>query len=137
MSKQKKIVAVVDDDPEMRAAMARLLSSFGYSAETFDSAETFLICASTSKAICLVVDIELGDISGVELAHKLAARFKFLSVPKTPSTVLARQQGQRAQSRTVSAETASLSPAKGLGAAQAILATLAFSSSIKTRLFSE
>jgi hypothetical protein len=42
-----------------------------------------------------------------------------------------------AQSRTVSAETASLSPAKGLGAAQAILATLAFSSSIKTRLFSE
>jgi FixJ family two-component response regulator len=78
MSKQKKIVAVVDDDPEMRAAMARLLSSFGYSAETFDSAETFLICASTSKAVCLVVDIELGNISGVELAHKLAADgFKF------------------------------------------------------------
>jgi FixJ family two-component response regulator len=69
----QKVVAVVDDDPEMRAAMATLLSSYGYRAETFDSAETFLICASTSKATCLVVDIQLGDISGVELAHQLAA----------------------------------------------------------------
>jgi len=73
MSNQVKIVAVVDDDPEMRAAMASLLSSFGYGAETFDSAETFLICASTCKAVCLIVEIELGDISGVELAHQLAA----------------------------------------------------------------
>jgi FixJ family two-component response regulator len=73
MSNQDKIVAVVDDDPEMRAAMASLLSASGYCAETFDSAETFLTCASTSKAICLVVDIQLGDISGVELAHQLAA----------------------------------------------------------------
>ena len=69
----QKIVAVVDDDPEMRAAMASLLSSYGYRAETFDSAETFLTCASTSKATCLVVDIQLGDISGVELANQLVA----------------------------------------------------------------
>src|SRR5262245_8500908 len=67
----QKVVAVVDDDPEMRAAMATLLSSYGYRAETFDSAETFLTCASTSKATCLVVDIQLGDVSGVELAHQL------------------------------------------------------------------
>ena len=73
MPMQKTIVAVVDDDPEMRSAMVSLLSGFGYSVETFDSAETFLICASTSKAMCLVVDIRLGDISGVELAHQLAA----------------------------------------------------------------
>jgi len=73
MTNGQKIVGVVDDDPEMRAAMASLLSSYGYRAETFDSAETFLTCASTSKATCLVVDIQLGDISGVELAHQLAA----------------------------------------------------------------
>jgi FixJ family two-component response regulator len=73
MTNGQKIVAVVDDDPEMRAAMATLLSSYGYCAETFDSAETFLTCASTSKATCLVVDIQLGDISGVELAHQLVA----------------------------------------------------------------
>ena len=73
MTNGQKIVAVVDDDPEMRAAMATLLSSYGYRAETFDSAETFLTCASTSNATCLVVDIQLGDISGVELAHQLTA----------------------------------------------------------------
>jgi FixJ family two-component response regulator len=66
-------VAVIDDDPEMRSAMASLLTAHGYRPETFDSAETFLTCASTSKATCLVVDIQLGDISGVELAHQLAA----------------------------------------------------------------
>ena len=73
MPDSHKIIAVVDDDPEMRAAMASLLSAYGYGAETFDSAETFLTCASTSRATCLVVDIQLGDISGVELAHQLAA----------------------------------------------------------------
>ncbi len=73
MSNEEKIVAVVDDDPEMRAAMVRILSALGYSAKTFDSAESFLVCASTSNANCLVVDIQLGDISGVELAHQLAA----------------------------------------------------------------
>jgi FixJ family two-component response regulator len=73
MPDSHKVIAVVDDDPEMRAAMASLLSAYGYGAETFDSAETFLTCASTSKATCLVVDIQLGDISGVELAHQLAA----------------------------------------------------------------
>jgi FixJ family two-component response regulator len=56
------------------AALASLLSAAGYCPETFDSAETFLTCALTSKATCLVVDIELGgDISGVELAHRLIA----------------------------------------------------------------
>ena len=78
MSNKEKIVAVVDDDPEMRAAMVRILSALGYSAKTFDSAESFLVCARTSNANCLVVDIQLGDISGVELAHQLAADgFKF------------------------------------------------------------
>ncbi|MGB8057415.1 MAG: response regulator [Pseudolabrys sp.] len=73
MTDSHKIIAVVDDDPEMRAAMASLLSAYGYGAETFDSAETFLTCASTSEATCLVVDIQLGDISGVELANQLVA----------------------------------------------------------------
>src|SRR5262245_34951205 len=73
MAHRETTIAVIDDDPEMRAAMASLLSAHGYCPETFDSAETFLTCASTSKATCLVVDIQLGDISGVELAHQLMA----------------------------------------------------------------
>ena len=78
MSNEKTIVGIVDDEPEIRIAMVRLVSAFGYGAETFDSAETFLVCASTSKATCLLVDIQLGDISGIELAHQLATDgFKF------------------------------------------------------------
>lgn len=78
MANSKEIVAVVDDDPEMRAAMVTLISAFGYGAHTFDSAETFLACASTCRASCLLVDIQLGDLSGVELARQLAADgFKF------------------------------------------------------------
>jgi FixJ family two-component response regulator len=73
MSHQQKTVAVVDDDPEMRCALATLLDAVGYRAETYDSAETFLVSASSCKACCLVIDINLGDITGVELAHQLSA----------------------------------------------------------------
>ena len=73
MSDSQKTVAIVDDDPEMRSSLATLLSAVGYRAETYDSAETFLICASSCKARCLVIDINLGDITGVELAQQLLA----------------------------------------------------------------
>lgn len=69
MSNLQKIIAVIDDDPEMRASIASLLSAYEYTVNTFDSAETFLACASTCRAICLLVDIQLGGISGVELAR--------------------------------------------------------------------
>ena len=73
MSESLKTVAVVDDDPEMRSSLACLLGAVGYRAETYDSAETFLVCASSCKACCLIIDINLGDITGVELAYQLLA----------------------------------------------------------------
>jgi FixJ family two-component response regulator len=78
MSNPQNIIAVVDDDPEMRGSLEALLSAHGYDVETFDSAETFIARASTCRAFCLIVDIHLGDITGVELARQLAADgFKF------------------------------------------------------------
>jgi FixJ family two-component response regulator len=78
MSNLRNIIAVVDDDPEIRLSLERLLSAYGYDVEIFDSGETFLGRAPTCRAFCLVVDIHLGDITGVELAHRLAADgFKF------------------------------------------------------------
>jgi FixJ family two-component response regulator len=68
---QKKIVGIVDDDRGVRKALSRILSAFGYTTYAFDSAEAFLEIAATSKADCLVVDIQLGDISGVELVRQL------------------------------------------------------------------
>jgi FixJ family two-component response regulator len=71
-------IAVVDDDPGVRKSLARLLSAFGYRVESFASAEEFLSAAPTSKATCLVVDFNLGDVSGLELARGLsAAGFEF------------------------------------------------------------
>jgi FixJ family two-component response regulator len=68
---QKTIVGIVDDDPEVRKAVRRMLSAFGYISYVFDSADAFLRTAATSKANCLVVDIQLGDISGVEMGRQL------------------------------------------------------------------
>jgi FixJ family two-component response regulator len=67
------VVAVVDDDPAMRRAMARLLSVLGYSTELFASGKAFLDAAPSSEAACLVVDIQLSDISGLELGRQLIA----------------------------------------------------------------
>jgi FixJ family two-component response regulator len=72
MSNRKKIVAIIDDDAGMRESAATLLLAFGYETETFDSAAAFLSAAATSGAACLVVDIHLGDITGLELARQLA-----------------------------------------------------------------
>jgi FixJ family two-component response regulator len=72
-STEQKIVAIVDDDAGMRDATASLLSALGYGTETFESAEAFIAAAATSRANCLVTDVQLGDISGVELVHQLAA----------------------------------------------------------------
>jgi FixJ family two-component response regulator len=74
MSQRKTIVAVVDDNAEMRSSLKSILSAFGYVIYTYESAEAFLEAASASKAECLVIDVQLGDISGVELARELQAR---------------------------------------------------------------
>jgi len=78
MARQKNVVAVIDDDEMIRDSLEGLLSVAGYRAELFASAEHFIRDVLKSEACCLLVDIQLGDISGVELARQLAATgFKF------------------------------------------------------------
>ncbi len=86
MAVQRTIVAVVDDNLLIRKAMSTLLSALGYCTELFASGEAFLDAATRSKASCLIVDIQLGDISGVELGRQLAATgFKFPIIFMTAS----------------------------------------------------
>ncbi len=86
MAKGEQTIAVVDDDPSVRKALARLLSVFGYRVELFASAEEFLDAAPTSRAMCLLVDIKLGATSGLDLARKLSAEgFEFPIVFMTGS----------------------------------------------------
>ena len=67
----QKIVAIIEDDRSILRATSVLLSAFGFGTEMFESAEAFLKVAASSKAACLVVDIDLGTMTGIEMAHQL------------------------------------------------------------------
>ncbi|MGB9368379.1 MAG: response regulator [Xanthobacteraceae bacterium] len=64
-------IAVIDDSEIMRDAMVHLLCSASYSVESYASATEFLTAVDLSQASCLVVDVELGDITGIELVREL------------------------------------------------------------------
>ena len=86
MAMREHTIAVVDDDPRVCKALARLLTVLGYRVELFDSAEEFLKAAAASRAACLIVDVQLGGVSGLELARRLsAAGFEFPIVFMTGS----------------------------------------------------
>ncbi len=64
-------VALIDDDALLRDALGRLLEMTGMSVNQYDSGEEFLASDSSSKADCAVIDIQLGDLSGIEVAWQL------------------------------------------------------------------
>lgn len=66
-------VAVVDDDEELCRSFGRLLRASGFQAITHFSAEAFLADAEHPPFDCLVLDIELGGMSGIDLAKRLVA----------------------------------------------------------------
>ena len=66
-----KVVAVIDGDLGVRGAISRLLWPLGYDTELYASAKEFLDVAMTTKAICLIVDIEPGESGGIEFAQRL------------------------------------------------------------------
>lgn len=66
-------VVVVEDDDGMRKALDRLLRAAGYQPLLFSSAEAFLGTATAHLAACLVLDIRLPGLSGLELHRRLAA----------------------------------------------------------------
>lgn len=73
MPEQSFTVYVVDDDESVRRALKRLLRSMGYHALTFKSAEDFLEATSGGYEGCLVLDIRLPGMTGLELQEKLAS----------------------------------------------------------------
>jgi len=66
-------VAVVDDDENICRSFGRLLRAAGFQPVTYDSAESFLADRKHPQFGCLVLDIQLGAMSGIELAEQLAA----------------------------------------------------------------
>jgi len=67
------LVFVVDDDASMLRSAARLLRQLGYASLLFPSAEAFANHDDFNRAVCVLLDINLGDVSGIELRHRLKA----------------------------------------------------------------
>ena len=69
----RNLVLVVDDDASILKSVARLLRQFGYASLLFPSAEAFENRGDFDKAVCILLDIHLGEVSGIELRHRLKA----------------------------------------------------------------
>ena len=67
------MVAVIEDDESYRAAVRRLLKSEGFSVESFASAEEFLSSGRQHETRCLITDIRMPGMSGLDLQAKLNA----------------------------------------------------------------
>ena len=68
---ERNLVFVVDGDAMMLKSVARLLRQLGYDSVLFPSAEAFENHSDFDRAICVVLDINLGDVSGIDLRQRL------------------------------------------------------------------
>ena len=68
------LISVVDDDTSMRTSTRRLLASFGFMAEVFASAGEFLDSHRGADTACLILDVRLPDMNGLELQRHLTER---------------------------------------------------------------
>jgi len=68
------MIAIVDDDDVVREAMKSLMRSLGYNASTFGSADEFLKSEQVSNTSCLVTDLQMPGLSGIDLQDWLIAR---------------------------------------------------------------
>jgi len=66
-------VAVVDDDPSVRAALARRLRADGLTVRAFSSAQEYLTACAERAPSCLILDVYLGGMSGLQLRDHLSA----------------------------------------------------------------
>jgi FixJ family two-component response regulator len=67
----RNLVLVVDADASLLKSLARLLRHLGYGSLLFPSAEAFANHSDFDNAVCVLLDINLGDGSGIELRHSL------------------------------------------------------------------
>lgn len=68
-----RLISVVDDDQSTREGLVSLLRAAGFATEAFPSAEEFLRLAGRNGTACLILDVRLPGISGLELQDQLSA----------------------------------------------------------------
>ena len=99
MTVQAPLVCVVDDDASVRKSLRRVLAASGYAVEEFASAVDFLARARSPRPCCLVLDMRMPGLSGLDLQAALAAAGRRLSIVfvtghvDVPMTVQAMKNG--------------------------------------------
>ena len=69
--KQKPVISIVDDDESVRESTMDLIKAMGFIAETFPRAEDFLKSARLNSTSCLITDVRMPGITGLELCERL------------------------------------------------------------------
>ncbi len=93
LSHEEIVVAIVDDDPSVRRSTCRLIGSLGHSVEAFASAEEFLESGRLTKTACLILDVRMPGMDGLELRRVLADRR--LAIPTVFITAHAGDEEER------------------------------------------
>jgi FixJ family two-component response regulator len=70
--RRSPVIVIIDDDELVRQAVAHLISSEGYRTEVYASAEDFIERVMESEASCLLADVHLENLSGIELTRHLS-----------------------------------------------------------------
>jgi FixJ family two-component response regulator len=68
-----ELISIVDDDESVRQGLRRLLTSVGFAVSTFASAEEYLSSDQLERPDCLILDIRMSGLSGIELQRQLVA----------------------------------------------------------------
>jgi FixJ family two-component response regulator len=69
----QNLISVIDDDESVRRTTTLLIESFGFRAAAYESAESFLSSGQVRDASCLIVDVQMPSMTGLQLQSHLAA----------------------------------------------------------------
>jgi FixJ family two-component response regulator len=93
---KKHVVVGVDDDFRVRESIESLLESAGYATRVFASAEEFLQSGTLSAATCLVTDVRMREMDGIELQRRIR-----LEHPKLPVIFISAHHDEKTRRRAI------------------------------------